>query len=145
MFCSQEAQLARSEAERMASLAGSQAHPSLLSLNTMMEDIPDEEKSPRSLSPASSNKDRSGILNWPSTNRNKPHCFTDRLSVLRLIEKLTKKLQEKEALVTELSGEKTALTLKVGELEVQVQELHSLLEQKDKDVEVSQFFSETLF
>ncbi|CAG07714.1 unnamed protein product, partial [Tetraodon nigroviridis] len=107
----EEAQLARSEAERMASLAGSQSQPSLLSFSNMMEDIQDEEKPPRSLSPTSSNKDR-------------------------LIEELTKKLQDKEALITELSGEKTTLTLKVGELEVQVQELHSSLLQKDKDVEV---------
>lgn len=71
--------------------------------------------------------------------------FTDRLSALRLIEELTKKLQAKEVLITELSGEKTTLTLKVGELEVQVQELHSSLLQKDKDVEVSQFFSKNLF
>uniref|UniRef100_H3DCX3 Uncharacterized protein n=1 Tax=Tetraodon nigroviridis TaxID=99883 RepID=H3DCX3_TETNG len=103
----EEAQLARSEAERMASLAGSQSQPSLLSFSNMMEDIQDEEKPPRSLSPTSSNKDR-------------------------LIEELTKKLQDKEALITELSGEKTTLTLKVGELEVQVQELHSSLLQKDK-------------
>lgn len=47
-----------------------------------------------------------------------------------------KKLQAKEALIAELSGEKKTLTLKVGELEVQVQELHSSLLQKDKDVEV---------
>lgn len=67
------------------------------------------------------------------------------MSVLRLIEELTKKLQAKEALITELSGEKTTLTLKVGQLEVQVQELHSSLLQKDKDVEVSQFFSKNLF
>lgn len=58
LFSTQEAQLARSEAERMASLAGTQAHHSLLSLDNMMEDIPDEEKPPGSLSPASSNKDR---------------------------------------------------------------------------------------
>lgn len=72
-------------------------------------------------------------------------AFTDRRSALRLIEELTKKLQAKEALITELSGEKTTLTLKVGELEVQVQELHSSLLQKDKDVEVSQSFSEKSF
>lgn len=72
-------------------------------------------------------------------------AFADRLSALRLIEELTKKLQAKEDLITELSGEKTTLTLKVGELEVQVQELHSSLLQKDKDVEVSQSFSENLF
>lgn len=54
----------------------------------------------------------------------------------RLIEELTKELRSKEALITELSGEKTTLTQRVGELEVQVQELSSSLLQKDKDVEV---------
>lgn len=48
--CFQEAQLARSEAERMASLAGSQSHASLLSLDTPMEDVPEDERSPRILS-----------------------------------------------------------------------------------------------
>lgn len=56
--------------------------------------------------------------------------------MFRLIEELTKELRFKEALITELSGEKTTLTLRVGELEVQVQELSSSLLQKDKDVEV---------
>lgn len=56
--------------------------------------------------------------------------------MLRLIEELTKKLQVKEAFITELSGAKKTLTLKVGELEMQVHELHSSLLQKDKDVEV---------
>lgn len=70
------------------------------------------------------------------TSWTKPHCSTDRLSVLRLIEELTKKLQVKEAFITELSGAKKTLTLKVGELEMQVHELHSSLLQKDKDVEV---------
>lgn len=54
----------------------------------------------------------------------------------RLIEELAKELRSKEALITELSGEKTTLTLRVGELEGQVQELSSSLLQKDKDVEV---------
>uniref|UniRef100_A0A3B5K668 Centrosomin N-terminal motif 1 domain-containing protein n=1 Tax=Takifugu rubripes TaxID=31033 RepID=A0A3B5K668_TAKRU len=53
-----------------------------------------------------------------------------------LQEELTKKLQAKEASIADLSGEKKNLTLKVGELEMQVQELHSSLLQKDKDVEV---------
>lgn len=75
VFCAQEAQLARSEAERMASLAGSQSHPSLLSFNTVMEDIPDEEKHPRSLSPASSNKDRWGILNQLSNKLREIQLF----------------------------------------------------------------------
>lgn len=55
----QEAQLARSEAERMASLARSQSHASLLSLDTPMEDIPEDERSPRILSsPTTTTKDR---------------------------------------------------------------------------------------
>lgn len=58
----------------------------------------------------------------------------------RLIEELTKELRSKEALITELSGEKTTLTQRVGELEVQVQELSSSLLQKDKDVEVDTHF-----
>lgn len=56
--------------------------------------------------------------------------------MFRLIEELAKELRSKEALITELSGEKTTLTLRVGELEGQVQELSSSLLQKDKDVEV---------
>lgn len=56
--------------------------------------------------------------------------------MFRLIEELSKELRCKEALITELSGEKTTLTLRVGELEVQVEELSSSLLQKDKDVEV---------
>lgn len=59
------------------------------------------------------------------------------LSVFRLIEELTTELHSKEALITELSGEKTTLTLRVGELEGQVQQLSSSLLQKDKDVEVN--------
>ncbi|XP_008280462.1 myomegalin-like isoform X2 [Stegastes partitus] len=112
----EEAQLARSEAERMASLAGSHSHASLLSLDTAMEEIPEDERPPSILSPSNLNKDR-------------------------LIEELTKELCSKEALITELCGEKTTLTLRVGELEGQVQELSSSLLQKDKDVE---FYQEEL-
>ncbi|XP_023275218.1 CDK5 regulatory subunit-associated protein 2-like [Seriola lalandi dorsalis] len=112
----EEAQLARSEAERMASLAGSHSHASLLSLDTPMEDIPEDERPLSILSPSKTNKDR-------------------------LIEELTKELCSKEALITELSGEKTTLTFRVGELEGQVQELSSSLLQKDKDVE---FYQEEL-
>lgn len=57
-------------------------------------------------------------------------------SAFRLIEELTKELRTKEAHITELCGEKTTLTLRVEELEGQVQELSSSLLQKDKDVEV---------
>ncbi|KAM9844848.1 LOW QUALITY PROTEIN: myomegalin [Aulostomus maculatus] len=112
----EEAQLARSEAERMASLAGSHSHASLLSLDTPMEDIPEDERPPSILSPSNTNKDR-------------------------VIEELTKELRSKEALITELSGEKTTLARRVGELEGQVQELSSSLLQKDKDVE---FYQEEL-
>ncbi|KAM4556871.1 myomegalin isoform 5-T5 [Fundulus diaphanus] len=110
----EEAQLARSEAERMASLAGSHSHASLVSLDVAMEDIPEDERPPKILS--NSNKDR-------------------------FIEELTKELHSKEALITELCGEKTILTQRVGELEDQVQELSSSLLQKDKDVE---FYQEEL-
>ncbi|CAJ1072090.1 myomegalin isoform X8 [Xyrichtys novacula] len=109
----EEAQLARSEAGRMASLAGSHSNASLLSLDTPMEDIPEDERPSSILSPSNTNKDR-------------------------LIEELTKELCSKEALITELSGEKKTLTLRVGELEGQIEELSSSLLQKDKDVEYYQ-------
>lgn len=64
--------------------------------------------------------------------------------MFRLIEELTKELRSKEALITELSGEKTTLTLRVGDLEGQVQELSSSLLQKDKDVDVSTHFISVL-
>ncbi|CAK6952464.1 myomegalin-like isoform X6 [Scomber scombrus] len=112
----EEAQLARSEADRMASLAGSHSHASLLSLDTPMEDIPEDERPLSILSPSNTNKDR-------------------------VIEELTKELRSKDALITELSGDKTTLTLRVGELEGQVHELSSSLLQKDKDVE---FYQEEL-
>lgn len=62
------------------------------------------------------------------------------LSVFRLIEQLTKELCSKEAVITELTGEKTTLTLRVGELEGQVKDLSSSLLQKDKDCEVQKPF-----
>ncbi|MED6287054.1 hypothetical protein CHARACLAT_012526 [Characodon lateralis] len=105
----EEAQLARSEAERMASLAGSHSHASLISLDATMEDIPEDERAPNILS----NKDK-------------------------FIEELTKELHSKEALITELGDEKTILTHRVGELEEQVQELSSSLLQKERDVEFYQ-------
>lgn len=61
--------------------------------------------------------------------------------MFRLIEELTKELRSKDALITELSGEKNTLTLRVGELEGQVEELSSSLLQKDKDVEVQTLFT----
>lgn len=147
----QEAQLARSEAERMASLAGSHSQASLLSLDTPMEDIPEDERPPSILSPSNTNKDRCKILKSPPIApeiSNKPShpsaSLTISLSVFRLIEELTKELRSKEALITELSGEKTTLTLRVGELEEHVQELSSSLLQKDKDVEVYTHFNPVL-
>ncbi|XP_060939598.1 myomegalin-like [Limanda limanda] len=107
----EEAQLARSEAGRMVSLAGSHSRASLLSIDIPMEDIPEDERPPSVLSPFNTSKDR-------------------------LIEELSIELRFKEAVITELSGEKTTLTLRVGELEGQVDELSSSLLQKDKDVEV---------
>lgn len=50
MCVPQEAQLARSEADRMASLAGSHSQASLLSLDTPMDDIPEEDRSLNMLS-----------------------------------------------------------------------------------------------
>lgn len=63
------------------------------------------------------------------------------LSVYRVIEELTKELRSKEAVITELSGDKTTLTLRVEELEGQVKELSSSVLQKDKDVEVQAPFA----
>lgn len=142
----QEAQLARSEAERMASLAGSHSHASLLSLDAPMEDIPEDERPPSILSPSNTTKDRCRktlrnlLIAFKSTKSSSlPRWLT--LSVFRLIEELTKELRSKDALITELSGEKNTLTLRVGELEGQVEELSSSLLQKDKDVEVQTLFT----
>ncbi|KAJ0058711.1 hypothetical protein NL108_000444 [Boleophthalmus pectinirostris] len=112
----EEAQLARSEADRMASLAGSQSQASLLSLDTPMDNIPEE--------------DRQQDI-WPPSNTSKD----------RLIEELTKEIRSKEALITELTSEKNSLSRQVEELEGQVQELSSFLLQKDKDVD---FYQEEL-
>jgi len=56
----QEAQLARSEAERMASLAGSHTLATPLSADTPMEDSPEDEGPISSLPQANTNKDRYG-------------------------------------------------------------------------------------
>lgn len=58
----QEAQLARSEAERMASLAGSHSHTSLISLDAAMEDISEDDRAPSILSSSNTNKDRCRAL-----------------------------------------------------------------------------------
>ncbi|XP_078791028.1 myomegalin isoform X27 [Oryzias latipes] len=112
----EEAQQARSEAERMASLAGSNSHASLVSLDIAMEDLPKDDRPPSVMSPSNTSKDR-------------------------LIEELIKELRSKDVLITELRDEKTTQNKRVGELEGQVQELTSALLQKDKDVE---FYQEEL-
>ncbi|XP_045550323.1 myomegalin isoform X7 [Salmo salar] len=105
----EEAELARCEAERMASLAR-------LSSQTLLEDMkdsPEEEESTQTTShhpPSHTNRDR-------------------------VVEELTCALRCKEALITELSGQKSVLALKVGELEGQVVDLSSSLLQKERDAE----------
>ncbi|CAB1326660.1 unnamed protein product, partial [Coregonus sp. 'balchen'] len=104
----EEAELARCEAGRMASLARSSSQTLLEDL----EDRPEEEESPQ-------------------TPSNHPPSHTNRD---RVVEELTGALRCKEALITELSGQKSVLTLKVGELERQVEDLSSSLLQKERDV-----------
>uniref|UniRef100_A0A8C6PVA3 Centrosomin N-terminal motif 1 domain-containing protein n=1 Tax=Nothobranchius furzeri TaxID=105023 RepID=A0A8C6PVA3_NOTFU len=134
----EEAQLARGEAERMASLAGSHSHASLASLDTAMEEVPEDESPPHILSPSSSSKDRCRTRSYDLgfIFKNTKLIRSILPFSFRLIEDLTKELLSKEALVSELCGEKKTLTLRVEELEEQVQELSSSLLQKDKDVEV---------
>ncbi|CAL8367691.1 unnamed protein product [Boreogadus saida] len=112
----EEAQLARSEAERMASLAGSHYLSSPLSADTPMEDSPEEQRPTGTLPQSNINKDT-------------------------LIEQLVSELRSKEGLMAELTGERTVLTERVEELEGQVEDLSSSLLQKDKDVE---FYQEEL-
>ncbi|KAL0966449.1 hypothetical protein UPYG_G00295440 [Umbra pygmaea] len=107
----EEAQLARGEADRIASLARSNCQP----LTGDMEDTQQEEKS------------RTQSHHAPSqTNRD------------RVIEELNSALCCKEALITELTGEKAVLTRRVGELEEHVQDLSSSLQQKERDAEFYQ-------
>ncbi|XP_038859141.1 myomegalin-like [Salvelinus namaycush] len=111
----EEAELARCEAGRMASLARSSSQ----TLLEDMKDSPEEEESTQTTShhpPSHTNKDR-------------------------VVEELTCALRCKEALITELSGQKSVLALKVGELEGQVVDLSSSLLQKERDAE---FYQEEL-
>uniref|UniRef100_A0A8C7QL40 Centrosomin N-terminal motif 1 domain-containing protein n=1 Tax=Oncorhynchus mykiss TaxID=8022 RepID=A0A8C7QL40_ONCMY len=110
----EEAQLARGEVDRMASLTGSSPQPLLED----MEDSQEEENlQTQSHHPAS-------------------HTYRD-----RVIEELTSALRCKEAMITELSGQKSVLTLRVGELEGEVEDLSSSLLQKESDAE---FYQEEL-
>ncbi|XP_064869745.1 myomegalin-like isoform X6 [Oncorhynchus nerka] len=111
----EEAELARCEAGRMASLARSSSQ----TLLEDMKDSPEEEESTQTMShhpPSHTNRDR-------------------------VVEELTCALRCKEALITELSGQKSILALKVGELEGQVVNLSSSLLQKERDAE---FYQEEL-
>nr|XP_046177997.1 myomegalin-like isoform X5 [Oncorhynchus gorbuscha] len=111
----EEAELARCEAGRMASLARSSSQ----TLLEDMKDSPEEEESTQTTShhpPSHTNRDR-------------------------VVEELTCALRCKEALITELSGQKSILALKVGELEGQVVNLSSSLLQKERDAE---FYQEEL-
>uniref|UniRef100_A0A8C7RUU3 Centrosomin N-terminal motif 1 domain-containing protein n=1 Tax=Oncorhynchus mykiss TaxID=8022 RepID=A0A8C7RUU3_ONCMY len=111
----EEAELARCEAGRMASLARSSSQ----TLLEDMKDSPEEEESTQTTShhpPSHTNRDR-------------------------VVEELTCALRCKEALITELSGQKSILALKVGELEGQVVNLSSTLLQKERDAE---FYQEEL-
>uniref|UniRef100_A0AAZ3S4V6 Myomegalin-like n=1 Tax=Oncorhynchus tshawytscha TaxID=74940 RepID=A0AAZ3S4V6_ONCTS len=111
----EEAELARCEAGRMASLARSSSQ----TLLEDMKDSPEKEESTQNTShhpPSHTNRDR-------------------------VVEELTCALRCKEALITELSGQKSILALKVGELEGQVVNLSSSLLQKERDAE---FYQEEL-
>lgn len=134
----QEAQLARSEAERMASMAGSHSHTSLVSLDAAMEEIPEDERPPHLLSPTNTSKDRQRRLKDLKNICSQKHQTNEieHPFMSRLIEELSKELRSKEAFTMKLCEEKETLTLRVGELEDQVQDLSSSLLQKDKDVEV---------
>ncbi|XP_019712206.1 myomegalin [Hippocampus comes] len=115
-FLQEEAQLARNEAVRSASLTGSHARACNLSKDAITEDNTADER-PHDVMPSSdTNKDR-------------------------MIEDLTKELHSKQALIAELSAEKKTLAHRVGALEGRVHELSSSLLQKDKDVE---FYQEEL-
>ncbi|XP_070988580.1 myomegalin-like isoform X9 [Oncorhynchus clarkii lewisi] len=108
----EEAELARCEAGRMA-------RSSSQTLLEDMKDSPEEEESTQTTShhpPSHTNRDR-------------------------VVEELTCALRCKEALITELSGQKSILALKVGELEGQVVNLSSTLLQKERDAE---FYQEEL-
>ncbi|KAM9719667.1 myomegalin-like isoform 11-T11 [Menidia menidia] len=90
----EEAQLARSEAERVASLAGSQSHASLVSLDTNMEEIPEDER------PSSTCKDRL-IEELTKELRSKDALVTELSGEKKL---LTLRVGELEGQVEELSS-----------------------------------------
>lgn len=68
----------------MASLAGSHSNASLLSLDTPMEDIPEDERPPSILSPSNTNKDRCTNNSRGSATPNKTHHWLIPLSVYQV-------------------------------------------------------------
>ncbi|MGH0128581.1 UNVERIFIED_CONTAM: hypothetical protein FKN15_030170 [Acipenser sinensis] len=113
----EEAKLAKNEAERMAALAEAETLR-CLDLEKRLNENPKESADHLSL--------------WDQ------HALADKD---RTIDQLTQALRSKDALITELSDEKTFLNEKVGGLGDQVLELTSSLQEKETDVE---FFQDEL-
>ncbi|XP_036410662.1 myomegalin-like isoform X2 [Megalops cyprinoides] len=105
----EEAKLARSEAERMATLAGT--------------------GSLRGPPPGGGMKDA-------SEEGHKPPVLPEGRD--RVVEELTRALRSKEALIAELTDERGLLQERVGHLESQVQDLSASLQQKERDAEFFQ-------
>ncbi|KAJ8357203.1 hypothetical protein SKAU_G00199970 [Synaphobranchus kaupii] len=111
----EEANLARSEAERMATLA--------------------ESRSVRPLTP----KRKMKMKETQKEETQKPPIPLEDRD--RVIEELTLALRSKEALIVELTDERGFLRGRVGQLENQVQDLSTSLQQKERDAE---FFQDEL-
>ncbi|KAJ8409485.1 hypothetical protein AAFF_G00228860 [Aldrovandia affinis] len=112
----EEAQLARSEADRMAMLAESRSLCQLTPEERMKETEEEEERE---------------MPLVPMKERDRD----------RVIEELTLALRSKEALIMELMDERGFLRGRVGQLESQVQDLSTSLQQKERDAE---FFQDEL-
>ncbi|MGH0148357.1 UNVERIFIED_CONTAM: hypothetical protein FKN15_047522 [Acipenser sinensis] len=107
----EEAKLAKNEAERMAALAEAETLR-CMDLEKRLNENPKE------------NADHPSLWNQ--------HALADRD---RTIDQLTQALRSKDAVITELSDEKTFLNERVGGLGDQVLELTSSLQEKETDVE----------
>ncbi|KAI1882917.1 hypothetical protein AGOR_G00239830 [Albula goreensis] len=110
----EEAKLARSEAERMATLAESRSLCQPSPKRSMKETEEEEETAKPPI---------------PMEDRD------------RVIEELSLALRSKEALIVELRDERGVLRGRVGQLESQVQDLSTSLQQKERDAE---FFQDEL-
>uniref|UniRef100_A0A3B3RRY6 Myomegalin-like n=1 Tax=Paramormyrops kingsleyae TaxID=1676925 RepID=A0A3B3RRY6_9TELE len=113
----EEANLARSEAEKMATVAESESQR-CLALERKMKEAQEEMQ----VSPGTSLLDR-------LTEKDK------------VIEELTQALHSKEALAEQLAEEKASLQGRVDQLEDEVQDLSDSLQQKEQDAE---FFQDEL-